>query len=209
MAFMACRGTRGPRDAALASAHYAAARHRVRTLVRNNRRRQRERAVLKAVQDFKKGGGRREFWKWARSLRKGQGSFEGANDQPVRDPVSGVLHTEPGEINACWARHYRELLRDPHPLAQRVAIYRAAWEHRHGTSPPIAPALNGINGHITWEELVKALRRLKNNKAQGQDGITAEALKLAIYAPNSHFGKALLATINGIGTINYIPPATA
>jgi len=140
-----------------------------------------------------------------RSLRKGQGSFEGANDQPVRDPVSGVLHTEPGEINACWARHYRELLRDPHPLAQRVAIYRAAWEHRHGTSPPIAPALNGINGHITWEELVKALRRLKNNKAQGQDGITAEALKLAIYAPNSHFGKALLALINGIWTKNYIP----
>jgi len=138
---MACRGTRGPGDAALALAQYDATRHCwVRTLVRNNRRRQRERAVLKAVQDFKKGGGRREFWKWARSLRKGQGWFEGASDQPMRDPVSRVLHAEPGEINACWARHYRELLRDPHPLAHRVAIYRAAWEHRiAGTWPPSMP----------------------------------------------------------------------
>jgi hypothetical protein len=64
-------------------------------------------------------------------------------EQQVRDPTSGVLDIEPGKINACMARHYRELLRDPHP-ACRATISREAWERHRGGRPP-SPALDGIN----------------------------------------------------------------
>ena len=173
-------------------------------MVRTNRRRQKARAIDKAINDFRQGGGRRGFWKWARSIAKGHPTQSNRAEQPVHDPTSGVLHTEPGEINACWARHYRELLRDPHPAACRATIYREAWERRRGGRPP-SPALDGINGPIGGGELCKALKRLNNNKASGVDGITAETLKLAIYAPDSPFGKSLLELMNNIWTTKCVP----
>jgi hypothetical protein len=59
---------------------------------------------------------------------------------------------------------------------------------------------------IVGGELRKALKRLNNNKASRVDGIAAETLKLAIYAPDdSPFGKSLLELMNNIWTTKCVP----
>jgi hypothetical protein len=153
----------------------------------------------------KHGGGRRGFWKWARSITKSYPTQSNHAEQLVRDSTQGVLHTEPSEINASQARHYRELLRNPHLAACRATIHHEAWERRRG-GRSLSPALDGINGPIDKMKQCKTLKRLNNNnKVSRVDGITAETLKLAIYAPDSPFGKSLLELINKIWTAKCTP----
>jgi hypothetical protein len=120
----------------------------------------------KAINDSRHGGGTQGFWNWARSITKGHPTQGNHAEQPMRDPTSGVLHTKPGKINACWARHYRELLRDPHHAACRATIYRGAWKRRRGGRLP-SSELNGINGPIAGGEHCKALKRLNDHTTSG------------------------------------------
>jgi hypothetical protein len=73
---------------------YIAARFRFKKMVRTNRRRQKARAILKAINDFKHGGGRRGYYNiWAHSITKGHPTQSNHAKQPLRDPTAEILLT--------------------------------------------------------------------------------------------------------------------
>ena len=186
---------RGPSQSAAALRHYSLERRRTQRLIRNNRRRARRRAIERAASDLTPGSSQTNLWQWAATFRDPPPP---PPDQPVRDPDTGSMHSEPLAVNACWARYFTRLLSDPRPcVTAHRSFYTRAWPARLGSSPAL-PTLPNLDLPFDLADLNRALRRLKNGKATGLDGIPSESLKLAIHALDSRFGTALLSVINGV-----------
>ena len=130
-AFARCKEAQGG-DVDEVMANYIKMRKRVSIVIRRNRRRAERRNIEKAVRNFKIVG-RRAFWKWAKNLRKDTPShFALEVEQPIRNPTTGELCSNPSEVNECWMRHYEALAQDPHPFdIIRDQIYNIdAWKRR-------------------------------------------------------------------------------
>ena len=110
-------------------------------------------------------------WKWAASVagwREGRARQEGV--QPIMDE-HGRLLTDPPEIDAAWSRHYERLAADGTGHSKN----RSHW--RHKVEDWGLPHLSSLDATFTMEELYRATLSLKNYKAPGEDGISAEWLK--------------------------------
>ncbi|MCG8432081.1 MAG: reverse transcriptase family protein, partial [Candidatus Omnitrophica bacterium] len=86
----------------------------------------------------------------------------------------GEILKDPEKVKEQWTRYFKELLNRP-PPQRRL--------HRSG---PIGEGLDLCEEPPTRDEVEKAIRKLKNNKASGLDGIAAELMK---YGPTEMISK--------------------
>ena len=91
------------------------------------------------------------------------GKFRGASDVPVTDK-QGQLLTSESEIDARWAEHFKEILNRPPPTAE-ADIVEAEHDLDVTTEPP------------GKEEIISAIKSMKNRKAPGKDNLNAELFK--------------------------------
>ena len=101
-----------------------------------------------------------------RITRELSGKFQGECDA-VKDKDGKRITIEDKQLQR-WAEHFREVLNRPDP-AERACIAQPLGDKQNiDCSPP------------TKNEILKAIKSLKNNKAPGIDNITAEVLKTDI-----------------------------
>ena len=98
------------------------------------------------------------------SIKKVCGPTVKAN-QAVKDLDGNVL-VKPEAILKRWTEHFQTLLNQFSEIDEKVL-----------DNIPQRPVDESMANHPTREEFDQALRRLKNNKATGEDGIPAEVLK--------------------------------
>ena len=101
-----------------------------------------------------------------RITRELSGKFQAECDA-VKDKEGKRITIEDKQLQR-WAEHFREVLNRPDP-AERACI-----------AQPIGDKLNIDCSPPTKNEILKAIKSLKNNKAPGIDNITAEVLKTDI-----------------------------
>lgn len=82
---------------------------------------------------------------------------------PIKDK-NGNLLTSEKNIDARWAEHFNEVLNRP-PPREETDIPEAETDLDISTAPP------------TKEEIIQAIKTLKNNKAPGPDNMNAELFK--------------------------------
>ena len=87
---------------------------------------------------------------------------------PVKGKNGEVLKTDKEQADR-WVEHFKEVLNQPTPVIELTIEEESNM-----------PLLNDINcGEITINEVQLALKKLKNNKAPGLDGLQTEMLKNA------------------------------
>ena len=83
----------------------------------------------------------------------------------ITQQICGYKHYTNTPVKDGWVEHFSEVLNRPDPK----------------NSPDIAPASEDLDINTdppTREEIIQALKTLKNNKAPGQDAIKAELFKM-------------------------------
>ncbi|KAI4885603.1 hypothetical protein NFI96_005381 [Prochilodus magdalenae] len=91
------------------------------------------------------------------------GKFHSNNNAPVKDKEGKLLTTE-REQEARWAEHFREVLNRP-PPSEEADIQEAIEDLDVNIAPP------------EKQEIITAIKSLKNRKAPGQDNLNAELFK--------------------------------
>ena len=91
------------------------------------------------------------------------GEYRGTTDAPVTDK-QGRLLTSKAEIDARCAEHFSQVLNRPPPTAE-ADIQEAEHDLDVNTAP------------LEKEEIISAIKSLKNRKAPGQDNLNAELFK--------------------------------
>ena len=86
------------------------------------------------------------------------------NDMPVKDSEGNLLASELEKLQR-WKEHFKTILNRPEPL-DRAEIPEATEDVDINTDPP------------SLEEVKAAIKSMKNGKAPGADGVTAEMLKI-------------------------------
>ena len=143
---------------ATAQEEYSEAHKQVRQSIKNDKREFYEDLADQAEQAAHNGN-MRELYDIGRRLT---GKFS-RSERPVKDKQGHNITESEKQLDR-WTEHFEELLNRPAP-----------------ENPPVIPEAEmdlDINSDApTKEEIVKAIKRLKNGKAAGPDGIPAEALK--------------------------------
>ena len=91
------------------------------------------------------------------------GKYEGRKVVPVKD-LQGRLLTIEREQEARWAEHFMDVLNRPPPTVE-ADIQEAETDLDVNTDPP------------NKQEIIAAIKTLKNSKAPGQDNLNAELFK--------------------------------
>ena len=91
------------------------------------------------------------------------GNYRGTTDSPIVDKQGRLLTTE-AEQEARWAEHFSEVLNRP-PAPTEADVQDPEADLDLNTAPP------------EKEEIMAAVRSLKNGKAPGQDSLSAELFK--------------------------------
>ena len=108
---------------------------------------------------YKKGNMRGVYDSTKRLCNSQQKSMDAVKDK------KGRLITTEREVMERWKEHFQEVLNRPEPeMFAHVTTNNSAQ-------------LDIDTGYITRDEIVKAIKNLKNNKAAGNDAITGEVLK--------------------------------
>ncbi|XP_025085353.1 uncharacterized protein LOC112558855 [Pomacea canaliculata] len=106
---------------------------------------------------------KREQGKLYKITKTISGKFHSTNDAPVKDKEGKLLTTE-REQEARWAEHFREVLNRP-PPSEEADIQEAIEDLDVNIAPP------------EKQEIITAIKSLKNRKAPGQDNLNAELFK--------------------------------
>ncbi len=109
--------------------------------------------ILQRLSDLKEKDSA-EYWRLLNSLRK----------EPISDPADKV---DPAK----WLSHFRALLKVPENAENLYKQDLALAENRYRK-------YSQLDYDMSEEEIVKAIRSLKNNKSAGPDGIINEMLKV-------------------------------
>ena len=91
------------------------------------------------------------------------GKFQSTNDVPIKDKNGGLLTTE-DEQKARWAEHFKDVLNRPAPNEEAI----------------ITEAIRDLEIDINLpnrQEIITAIKLLKNGKSPGQDNLNAELFK--------------------------------
>ena len=91
------------------------------------------------------------------------GNYGGRKVAPVKD-LQGRLLTTERDQEARWAEHFKDVLNRPPPIVE-ADIQEAETDLDVNTDPP------------NKQEIIAAIKTLKNNKAPGQDNLNAELFK--------------------------------
>ena len=143
---------------AAAQAVYTEAHKEVRRGVKKDKREYFEHLAEEAEQAAHSGN-MKELYNTTRKLA---GKFS-RPERPIRDKQGQTIADSEQQLER-WAEHFEELLNRPAP----------------SNPPTIAEAERDLDINCdkpTKEEIVRAIKRMKNGKAAGPDGIPAEALK--------------------------------
>ena len=145
---------------------------KVKTAVSEERKLAWQEKLRKVVSSFRSSRSR-EAWKWVKNFC-GRSRGQVAATGPFREG-NQWLHS-PEDVLAGWTRHFEKLASDADGLSRN----EEAWEDIkiQESHPPAA----SLNEPITWKEVADTVRSLKNNKAPGCDGLTAEWFKLILVA---------------------------
>ncbi|KAF7694625.1 LINE-1 retrotransposable element ORF2 protein [Cucumispora dikerogammari] len=102
---------------------------------------------------------------------------------PIKNE-QGVLISDISGQPKVWGDHFGKLASDVSGNSKSTT----KW---HALAPTLKPTLEGCNDDLTWTEIVTAVRKLPNNKAEGSDGIPAEIFKLVENekSPDSNLAK--------------------
>lgn len=91
------------------------------------------------------------------------GKYGGRKVAPVKD-LQGRLLTTERDQEARWEEHFKDVLNRPPPIVE-ADIQEAETDLDVNTDPP------------NKQEIIAAIKTLKNNKAPGQDNLNAELFK--------------------------------
>lgn len=153
---------------------YTAAKEKAKTLIKQDRNESWLKFIEAGMEHIKEHD-YRLFWRWLKCLNgsgnKSQGS--GRVTTPIRDE-NGEIILDPVEIKEAWARHYGKLCSDDDGLSKD----KDKWATE--INEDLNDTLPGINEPVSWSEVARVLREIKNGKAAGISGMPAEWLKLAI-----------------------------
>jgi hypothetical protein len=123
--------------------------------------------------------------------------------QPLKDPDTGELQVDAVNVGRIWREHFA-LLYDDHTGNSKDPT---KWHNKFGPCPPDRyNAMESLNIPFTGEELQWALRRLKNGKAPGLDGIPSEVYKLLSETGTvTPMAAVFLSLLNGVYMTGRIP----
>ena len=103
------------------------------------------------------------------------------NSHPVRSADGSTLHKDKEKILGRWAEHFNGLLNQINPTAEDIL-----------ESLPILPQTAILDALPTFQEVLAAIKQLKNNKSAGLDGIPAEIYKQGGYMLHLRIHKLIL-----------------
>jgi hypothetical protein len=151
---------------------YEAMRKEAAESIRRDREERRRRAIVEGVTCMTVDP--KASWRWAADVGGWKGErTSGVGVQPILDE-RGKMLTNPEEIHEAWSRHYQRLATDE-------TGHSKSWLH---WVPKVEdwdmPHLSDLDDPFTIKELYRATLRLKNYKAPGEDGITAEWMKMLL-----------------------------
>jgi hypothetical protein len=121
----------------------------------------RERMEEKMQSDFE--GNRKMYWKMVRKVSKG--GAVSANG--VRN-LEGEIVWDEGESLECWRKYFMNLYEDD----VRNEVDCESQERMNDE-------MNQEQPEISMKELLECMKKLKNGKAPGIDGVTSEMIKYA------------------------------
>ena len=152
-------------------ARYEGIANRTGVLIRKDRRRRWFREIKKSLNYLTTKP--KAFWQWARVRGgwKGTGTFGGILPMYHED---GHLITETTAIAARWTRHFQTLCADITGHSQHVNYWNDLDREPRG------PELEQLNLDVSMEEVWAALKKAKNHKAPGPDGIPMDFIKAAL-----------------------------
>ena len=138
---------------------YRAAHKKVKRLARLDKRE----ALEKLAAEAEEAAARGEQGRLYKIIKQASGRFKRNTGGPIKDKQGKLLTTEK-EQEKRWAEHFQEVLNRPSP--EEVAdIPEAAEDLEINTDQP------------TKEEIIAAIKTLKNGKSPGQDNLDAELFK--------------------------------
>ena len=159
-------------------------------------------AIAKAAKEYITNP--RGFWTWAHDQMEDTGGGS-HSAETLLDETTGLLVSDPAEVNKLWGRHYGDLARDP--LKGSPSPWMAHWDRwrkRHRQSHGRAQ-MTDLDNEIQWDEVLPAIKHMKYHKAPGEDGIPTEFLKLATRTHRCEFGEALLEVLRRTFKSRVIP----
>ena len=151
--------TKSPRLQERQEEMYREAHRKVKRLARRDKRDAMDRLAAEAEEAAAKG----EQGKIYKITKRVCGKFKGSIGGPIKDKQGKLLTTEK-EQDERWAEHFREVLNRP-PPDETTDIPEAEEDLDIDIDPP------------TKEEIVAAIKTLKNGKSPGQDNLDAELFK--------------------------------
>jgi len=113
------------------------------------------------------------FWQWARQRGNWKSGSHSSGILPIYHEDGHLLTAAP-DIAERWNRHFQQLLMDITGHSRNDEYWQPMDQE------PRNPSLDELNNSITREEVWEALRKAKNHKAPGMDGIPMDFLKAAL-----------------------------
>lgn len=118
----------------------------------------------------------------------------------IKHPETNQIETNLEQIQQCFEEYYQKLYSQPQ--------LRSATEIDSFLSSLNLPKVsndqnNKLISKITKEEIISAIKRLKNGKAPGADGFNSEWYKLM----QDHLTPTLMRAFNGVLETKTIPPS--
>ena len=161
---------RSPNKLEALKAKYRELDRKVKRSVRRDRRKSVE-ASIRIAQSAAARGDSRTLFEISRKLG-GRGQRKPAD--AIRDR-NGTLTSSPDLVRARWREYFESVLNRPDPSSPYIV--------GEEEGDPEIPRTSGIKTDPpTHDEIVAAVRKLKNGRAPGEDGIHAELLKCGINA---------------------------
>ena len=151
--------------------------------VRQRKKRARKKLVSKNAHDLKVDKPQ-DFWDYWKSFTQKKGS--GDSEIEVENFTDFYKNVAENHLTAGDNNYNHELMRKIEVLVSEVDIDREMNDYIDN------PVFDCLNGPITTEEIEKALKRTKNKKAAGCDGLVSEFFKYS----NGHLDGPLTALFN-------------